>query len=746
MSYPSSPEHLEYQALSSPAPESSISAVGQPYTQTSVVTSSISSLSTRESQPKKRKLRTPETWKHFRLPQADEETHQSSQRLWYCQQCCNPSWRTVSTTSAKRHMRNAHGVAIEEEERPAKKALQQSLEVAFMHAEQKSREIATRSEESILRNTIQLDAFYEAQIQLITRRRLPLNCVSWPEYQALLCAVNPKAEEVLIQSGTTVFAHIERSYLLHREAIKSQLQAAKSKVHFSIDLWSSPHRKAFLGICGQWVDEHYELREALLGLPNIKHSHSGETMSRHLLDTIRYFGIADNVGYFTADNATSNDTCMSALSTSLASEFGVEFHPTERRIRCGGHIINLCLQAFLFASSKEALCAAIEEADRSMDTTAVEYLQEQLRHKAGKGRRWKATEDQAGWRSMGPLGKLHNIAVFIRSSTVHSDAWYRLAGCTLGIDNATRWNSWYMLLRNALDKKDKLMMFQQEHHKALGDDCLTQDDWDILRLTADFLQPFWQATLAQQMKWSSLDQLLYHMDILLKHFEDAKVTCSVGVSQRHFGCANRQRKQEKYSDHPRLIHSIHMGWFVLDKYYFKTDETPIYSTALLLHPSKRLKYLHQNWHADWHEGAIAKARQIWSQYKDYAVEITPKNAPQMEMTVYDKLARSLDVTETDNDETDELEKFMKGTPCKIASSPLAWWSREEQRTEYPRLHKMALDVLSIAPMSDKAERVFSSTRRTISFDRARLGAETIEMTECLGSWKKNNLIFNMRVL
>ncbi|KAM3536949.1 hypothetical protein ARSEF1564_010129 [Beauveria bassiana] len=306
--------------------------------------------STYESQPKtpkKRKLRTPETWKHFRLPQADEETHQSSQRLWYCQKCCNPSWRTVSTTSAKRHMRNTHGIAIEEEERPAKKALQQSLEVAFMHAEQKSREIATRSEESILRNTIQLDAFDEAQIQLITRRRLPLNCVSWPEYQALLCAVNPRAEEVLIQSGTTVFAHNERSYLLHREAIKSQLQAAKSKVHFSIDLWSSPHRKAFLGICGQWVDDNYEL----------------------------------------SDNATSNDTCMSALSMSLASEFGVEFHPTERRIRCGGHIINLCLQAFLFASSKEALCAAIEEADRSMDTTAVEYLQEQLRQRAGKGRR-----------------------------------------------------------------------------------------------------------------------------------------------------------------------------------------------------------------------------------------------------------------------------------------------------------------------------------------------------------------------
>lgn len=204
-------------------------------------------------------------------------------------------------------------------------------------------------------------------------------------------------------------------------------------------------------------------------------------------------------------------------------------------------------------------------------------------------------------------------------------------------------------------------------------------------------------------------------------------------------------KQKTYVNHPRLIHSIHMGWFVLDKYYFKTDETPVYSAALLLHPSKRLKYLRQNWRADWQDGAINKTRQIWSQYKDCVVETAQKDTPEIEMTVYDRLAQSLDVTEAGDDE-DELEKFINGSPCKITTSPLAGCTRAEQRMEYPRLHKMALDVLSIAPMSDKAERVFSGTRRTISFDRARLGAETIEMTECLGSWKKNDLVGDMHVL
>ena len=64
----------------------------------------------------------------------------------------------------ERETTHAHGITIEPEERQAKEVLQQSLEIAFMHAEQKSREIVTRSEESILKNTIQLNAFYKVQI------------------------------------------------------------------------------------------------------------------------------------------------------------------------------------------------------------------------------------------------------------------------------------------------------------------------------------------------------------------------------------------------------------------------------------------------------------------------------------------------------------------------------------------------------------------------------------------------------
>ena len=63
----------------------------------------------------------------------------------------------------------------------------------------------------------------------------------------------------------------------------------------------------------------------------------------------------------------------------------------------------------------------------------------------------------------------------------------------------------------------------QQHHEALGDDVLTHTDWEVLKITAEFLEPFWQATQVQQKEWASLNQALYNMDILLKHMEDSKV-------------------------------------------------------------------------------------------------------------------------------------------------------------------------------------------------------------------------------
>jgi hypothetical protein len=53
---------------------------------------------------------------------------------------------------------------------------------------------------------------------------------------------------------------------------------------------------------------------------------------------------------------------------------------------------------------------------------------------------------------------------------------------------------------------------------------------------------------------------------------------------------------------------------------------------------------------------------------------------------------------------------------------------------------MTIDILSILPISDKPERVFSGARRTVTWDRGQIEAKTIELKECLKHWKRSGIL------
>jgi len=473
---------------------------------------------------KRRKVRATSTWDHFREAEGDEPYKKDGKIIHYCKRCNNPRWSTHVSNNARYHLETEHHIVVEEDSKPQKER-QQAIQNAFARTTVKQTQQAKENEMNTLRRSINFDGFREAQMLLAARRRVPFNFVTWPEYQALLMAVNPAVEEFLADSGNTVAADLDRAYSAHQESIKERLKLARSPIHFSMDVWSSPHRKAFIAVHAQWVDENYKLQKALLGLPNLRRSHAGAAMAPYLMEIIKKYNLAHRIGYFTGDNDSKNDTCLRQLAEDLSREYDVTFDPVFYRTRCSGHIINLSLQAFLFATSKHALQAAIEQAqDEANDITVVEALQEQIQSNTSQRGKRKARNDATGWRSIGALGKLHNIAVFIRSSNIHNDVWDDIAGKALGIDNITRWNSWFMLLDAAIKQEGAISIFLNQYHKELEHDILTHDDWQLLKTTHEFLQPFYQATLEQQMEWSSIDQVLENMDILLKQFEDAKVS------------------------------------------------------------------------------------------------------------------------------------------------------------------------------------------------------------------------------
>jgi hypothetical protein len=64
----------------------------------------------------------------------------------------------------------------------------------------------------------------------------------------------------------------------------------------------------------------------------------------------------------------------------------------------------------------------------------------------------------------------------------------------------------------------------------------------------------------------------------------------------------------------------------------------------------------------------------------------------------------------------------------------SWWLEPTQRSSYPALSVMALDMLSIPAMSAEPERLFSGAKITITDRRNQLCIESIQAIECLKSW------------
>lgn len=139
-------------------------------------------------------------------------------------------------------------------------------------------------------------------------------------------------------------------------------------ISISFDLWTLPNGHAIVGVVGHFINKDGRRRQVVLGLREIVGEYTGENMAGVLIDLFRDYGIAGSIGYFIADNAESNDTCIDAVLRAL------------------------CAQAFIIGSDAEGVCKELATAYREMDFKKVEDL----------------------WRKRGAVGLLHNLVRYIR--------------------------------------------------------------------------------------------------------------------------------------------------------------------------------------------------------------------------------------------------------------------------------------------------------------------------------------------
>jgi len=192
-----------------------------------------------------------------------------------------------------------------------------------------------------------------------------------------------------------------------------------------------------------------------------------------------------------------------------------------------------------------------------------------------------------------------------------------------------------------------------------------------------------------------------------------------------------------------------ISWYAFDKYYLGTDEVSAYGTALLLAPYRRLLYLERNWKVDWQRGALRRVKIDWERnYRqgDEGRNERESGTTSVEMEEPDEFDKYNQEQALLNSFTDEFDHFVKGAPVSLlkGTSALDWWLVEANRAAYSSLSRMAINMLLILLMSAEPERVFSEARRTITWSRFKLGADSVERVECLKFWVRGGLVADWR--
>ncbi|KAG6980237.1 hypothetical protein FocnCong_v009850 [Fusarium oxysporum f. sp. conglutinans] len=324
--------------------------------------------------------------------------------------CVSPTYSTTVSTTFRNHLLKIHGIELEAHEHPIKKRRDRLIQDAFAKAGEvhAAKQLAKR--EKTLRHAINHKAALEALIQLVTVRNLSYNCSSWPELHALISAVNPAADDLISLSHGSIQKLVSNFFCVHKDMLRRKLQSTPWKLHPFADVWSAPNHKALLGICVKFVDpDAKEALQALLALSELPGldgpgSHGGAEQWKLLQHVLENYNIWNKVGFYTGDNHGSNDKLCRLLGNYLQKK-GVDWEAKSRRIRCHGHIVNLAVQAFLFIDSKEAARAALEHIEDADESAFGTDFSERIKPQRAQG-----------WRRLGPLGKVHNISIYMREN------------------------------------------------------------------------------------------------------------------------------------------------------------------------------------------------------------------------------------------------------------------------------------------------------------------------------------------
>lgn len=304
-------------------------------------------------------------------------------RHYYCIQCCDkekdayyaPFAVANGTSSVIKHWETKHG--IDKDGNPVKK---------------------DKKGESLI-DLLDFKTWKLVFIQWIVFCHIAYSQIENPYFKKMLSLLGEGLAS-LVPSRNTIRKWIVLEFQQRKRELRRELRAARSNIHISFDLWTSPNCYAIIAIVAHYIDSNGKRQAKLIALRSLDGEHTGENMAALLLKVFREYKIGSRIGFFITDNASSNDVCIDLVLSKLYPNMDAK-QRHRRRLRCIGHVVNLAAQAFLFGKQSQETLDELELAYRKHDFEAI----------------------AKAWRKQGVLGRLHNIVRYIRMTPQRRAEW-----------------------------------------------------------------------------------------------------------------------------------------------------------------------------------------------------------------------------------------------------------------------------------------------------------------------------------
>ena len=323
------------------------------------------------------------------------ETDPKQQRIWYCYLCEQASAEMKKDFKAGegndgilKHLENKHNI--------------NRVTGVKNHNSRSSTVTPSESEASSIRGAFghqkviykeQLEKFKDLLIRWIVYCHIAYFQFENVYFRALLFYIAPGLEKLLPKTAKVIRGWVLEAFAVRKKQLKEEMRNAHSRIHISFDLWTSTNHKAIVGVVAHYITSKGVRRHVVIGLREVLGDHAGENTGHQLLLLFKEYNIIDRIGFFISDNDSKNDTCIAYLLAKLNPRMSKRMIQ-RRRIRCLGHIVNLCAQSFIIGKDAEKVCKELEKAIAEGDLKKIGAL----------------------WKKRGSIGRLHNIIRYIRGS------------------------------------------------------------------------------------------------------------------------------------------------------------------------------------------------------------------------------------------------------------------------------------------------------------------------------------------